>query len=220
MNPQPRFLDTEDVITLHSIAIEDQGGDPAIRDRALLESAVSIPRQQFGGAFLHEDIPTMAAAYAFHICSNHPFVDGNKRAALAAMLAFLSDNGWTFDADVNDAEQAMLDLASGSLDKAAFTAWSRQKMRQKPTMELREFFQRLTPEHLLTADEGFDLSPGQEMSASVREARATIPIAEFIIREGVQAEAAGDSDQSQRLRGQWQLLLMIYRAAEDMGYEW
>ena len=89
MNALPKFLSVEDVLTLHAIAIEDQGGDPTLRDRALLDSAVAAPQQQFGGEYLHADIPAMAAAYAFHISKNHPFLDGNKRAAIAAMIAFL-----------------------------------------------------------------------------------------------------------------------------------
>jgi death-on-curing protein len=78
VNPPPRFLSVDDVMTLHRIAIEDQGGDPALRDRGLLESAMAMPQQQFGGAYLHDSIPAMAAAYAFHVCKNHPFADGNK----------------------------------------------------------------------------------------------------------------------------------------------
>ena len=81
MNAPPRFLSVDDVLVLHAIAIEDQGGDPLLRDHGLLESAVATPAQQFGGQYLHEDIPAMAAAYAFHICKNHPFADGNKRTA-------------------------------------------------------------------------------------------------------------------------------------------
>ena len=83
----PRFLSVADVLVLHAIAIEDQGGDASIRDPGALDSAVAQPMQQFGGQFLHEDIPAMASAYAFHICMNHPFLDGNKRAATAAMIA-------------------------------------------------------------------------------------------------------------------------------------
>ncbi len=79
MNLPPRFLSVDDVVTLHQIAIENQGGDSSIRDRSLLESAIAMPTQQFGGKYLHADIPAMAAAYAFHICMNHPFIDGNKR---------------------------------------------------------------------------------------------------------------------------------------------
>jgi death-on-curing protein len=89
VNSTPRFLSVEEILILHGIAIEDQGGESTLRDRALLESAVAMPSQQFSGQYLHEDIPAMAAAYAFHISGNHPFVDGNKRAAIAAMIAFL-----------------------------------------------------------------------------------------------------------------------------------
>ncbi len=132
MNAAPHFLTVHDVLTLHSIAIEDQGGDPSLRDRGLLESAVAMPAQSFGGQFVHEDIPAMAAAYAFHICKNHPFIDGNKRAATAAMIAFLSDNGWSFDATADEADPVILHLAAGGVDKASFTAWARSHMHKMP----------------------------------------------------------------------------------------
>lgn len=74
----------------------------------------------------------MAAAYAFHICMNHPFVDGNKRAAVAAMVAFLSDNGWRFDASADEAEALILQLAAGSLDKDKFTEWLKEHVAQTP----------------------------------------------------------------------------------------
>ena len=101
-----------------------------LRDRGLLESAVATPAQQFGGQYLHEDIPAMAAAYAFHICMNHPFADGNKRAATAAMIAFLSDNGWSFDATADEAEPVILQLAAGAMDKPTFTDWAKKHMRE------------------------------------------------------------------------------------------
>ena len=132
MNPAPRFLSLDDVLILHAIAIEDQGGDSSLRDKALLESAVATPAQQFGGQYLHEDIPAMAAGYAFHICQNHPFMDGNKRAGTAAMIAFLSDNGWSFDAAADEAEPVILQLAAGNLEKAEFTDWVRKHVREEP----------------------------------------------------------------------------------------
>src|SRR5450432_3816565 len=125
------------------MAIENQDGDASLRDRGLLESAIATPAQQFGGQYLHEDIPAMAAAYAFHICMNHPFIDGNKRAGTAAMIAFLSDNGWNFDATADEAEPVILQLAAGSLDKPEFTDWARKHMHEKPNLELREFFAKL-----------------------------------------------------------------------------
>lgn len=131
MTPTPRFLAIEDVLTLHGIAIEDQGGDRSLRDRGLLESAVATPAQQFEGRYVHESIPAMAAAYAFHICRNHPFVDANKRAGTAAMIAFLSDNVWSFDPTADEAEPAIVGLAAGKLDKAAFTDWVRNHVHEK-----------------------------------------------------------------------------------------
>jgi len=127
-----RFLTVDDVITLHAIAIEDQSGDSPIRDRNLLESAVAMPRQGFGGQYVHESIPAMAAAYAFHLCMNHPFVDGNKRAAFAALLAFLVDNGWRLAADNTLAEQAVVNLAAGSTSKEQFTAWVSENAHPTP----------------------------------------------------------------------------------------
>jgi death-on-curing protein len=118
-----------DVLILHAIAIEDQGGDPTLRDRGLLESAVAMPAQQFAGAYLHPDIPAMAAAYAFHICKNHPFVDGNKRAETAAMIAFLAENGWSFDVTADAADAVIVELAAGAIDKTPFTEWVRKHTR-------------------------------------------------------------------------------------------
>ena len=129
MTPAVRFLDSDDVCRLHALAIEDQGGDNRLRDRGLLDSAIAMPRQQFGGQFLHPDIPSMAAAYAFHICGNHPFMDGNKRAGIAAMIAFLADNGWVFEASAAAAEPVVLSLAAGTIEKAAFTEWVRAHVR-------------------------------------------------------------------------------------------
>lgn len=143
MSSAPRFLSIDDILRLHAIAIDDQGGDPSLRDRGLLESAIAVPAQQFDGRFLHEDVPAMAAAYAFHISGNHPFVDGNKRAATAAMVAFLLDNGWSFDATADEAEPVILQLASGLLDKTSFINWAKKHMHEKPKMELREFFAKL-----------------------------------------------------------------------------
>jgi death-on-curing protein len=119
----PAFLTLDDVIRLHRYAMLDQGSAPILRDRALLESALAMPRQQFDGQFLHPDLASMGAAYAFHICRNHPFEDGNKRAGTAAMLQFFSDNGLELDATADEAEPVILALAAGALDKSGFTAW-------------------------------------------------------------------------------------------------
>jgi death-on-curing protein len=224
VNEAPRFLSADDVLTLHAIAIEDQGGDPHLRDRAMLESAIATPAQQFGGQFLHPDIPSMAAAYAFHICMNHPFVDGNKRAAVAAMIAFLSDNGWSFDAAADHAEAAVLKLADGSMDKPEFTEWSRRHMHQKPTLELRDFFSRVKPEDfgqrfrsLLPAETSAN---PQEFTQRVSEAASAIPLIGDLERQQREAKQSGDRETWERVTFLAIGLLALHALAEDMGYEW
>ena len=107
------------MLVLHAIAIEDQGGDPTLRDRDLLESAIAMPAQMFSGEYLHSDIPEMASAYAFHICKNHPFVDGNKRVALACALIFLDMNGIEIVATEDEVCDLTEGVAKGQISKAA-----------------------------------------------------------------------------------------------------
>src|SRR4030042_6190297 len=87
------FLTLAEVIEIHNDQIQRYGGKAGIGDLNLLSSAISMPYASFSGTFLHAGIYEMAAAYAFHISQNHPFVDGNKRTALAAALVFLEMNG-------------------------------------------------------------------------------------------------------------------------------
>src|SRR5450631_2767122 len=91
------FLTLAEVIDIHSNQIELYGGQNGVRDFGLLQSALAQPEASFAGQWLHEDIFLMAAAYAFHVCQNHPFFDGNKRTALAAALVFLELNGISID---------------------------------------------------------------------------------------------------------------------------
>ena len=106
-----------DVIRIHVDQIERYGGQVGIRDLGLLQSALAMPRASFGQEWLHRDLYEMAAAYAFHLSQNQPFVDGNKRTGLVCALAFLEIN----DVSIADVEgrlyDAMLDVASGALDK-------------------------------------------------------------------------------------------------------
>jgi death-on-curing protein len=86
------------------------GGSQGLRDERVLDSAVATPAATYDGEFLHEDIFHMAAAYAFHIAENQPFVDGNKRTGLNAALVFLDINGWVVS-DMN-LYDAMIALSS------------------------------------------------------------------------------------------------------------
>ncbi len=114
---QPLFLTLDEVLEIHQQQIEYYGGAPGIRDLPLLESAIAQPQATFSTGFLHASIPAMAAAYLFHICSNHPFVDGNKRVAANTAITFLLMNDWepTFSAD--ELVDAVLALASSSMTK-------------------------------------------------------------------------------------------------------
>jgi death-on-curing protein len=96
---EPAFLSLDEVLEIHEQQIERYGGSSGLRDAAGLESAVATPQATFGGEFLHTSIPAMAAAYLFHLCQNHPFIDGNKRVGANAAITFLRMNDWepTFD---------------------------------------------------------------------------------------------------------------------------
>jgi death-on-curing protein len=113
----PSFLEVEDVIVLHDDQLRLFGGSAGIRDANALESAVSVAQSTFDGRFLHVDLFEMAAAYAFHIAENQPFIDGNKRTGLNAALVFLDVNGWlVVDAD-GKLYDAMMALSLHDLDK-------------------------------------------------------------------------------------------------------
>jgi death-on-curing protein len=116
---EPLFLDVEDVIEIHAIQLEVYGGSSGLRDRGLLESAVAQPQASFGGELVHRGLFAMAAAYLFHIVSNHPFVDGNKRAGLLAALVFLDMNGITVDHSSEALYELTMGVAEGRLQKTA-----------------------------------------------------------------------------------------------------
>lgn len=116
-----RFLSLEDVLVLHEMQIERYGGATGIRDQGLLESAIGQPQASFGGKFVHHGLYEMAAAYAFHIAQNQPFVDGNKRTALAAALVFLDWHHIDVDEPGEELYQAMIQIAEKKLDKAGLS---------------------------------------------------------------------------------------------------
>ena len=117
MSAEPDFLSVEDVIQIHDEQIAAYGGAAGVRDRGLLESAVAMPRASFGEAYLHEDLAHMAAAYAFHIAQNQPFLDGNKRTGLVAALVFLDLNGITVLDPQEKLYDAMIAIAERRMDK-------------------------------------------------------------------------------------------------------
>ena len=111
------YLSVEAVLEIHRRIIEVFGGDLGVRDRGLLESAAAMPQSTFGGKDLHEGLAEKAAAYHFHLCANHPFVDGNKRVAVAAAEVFLLMNGSELNASDTGIEDLTMRVASGDLSK-------------------------------------------------------------------------------------------------------
>ena len=103
------------------------GGARGLRDAGLLQSALARPVNQH----LYKpdgDVAELAAAYAFGLAKNHPFVDGNKRTAFLALGLFLALNGWRLETTQIDAIDAMLSLATGSLDESALANWIRERI--------------------------------------------------------------------------------------------
>lgn len=119
-------LSVELVLRIHEESIRRFGGAAELRSRDLLESAVAAPQAAFGGASVFADLIEVAAAYLFYLCSNHPFMDGNKRTALGACLVFLKLNGAKPAPDSNHWEALTLDVAGGRIDRATTTARLRE----------------------------------------------------------------------------------------------
>lgn len=118
----------EAVKAIHAEVLAAHGGSTGLRDGKLLESAVAAPQATMMGAPLLRDPVEIAAAYLFYLCCNHPFVDGNKRTALATCLVFLSENGLLPEEqlDVDTWESLTLDVAASRLDREQTTARLRE----------------------------------------------------------------------------------------------
>jgi death on curing protein len=121
---EPAWIDERDALALHDRLLALHGGAGGLRDHGLLKSALARPQQLFAYAE-SPNIFEMAAAYTGGIVRNHPFVDGNKRAGFVVGILFLELNGYRFAACEEEAAKAVLELASGSLDEAGYTAFLR-----------------------------------------------------------------------------------------------
>uniref|UniRef100_Q01U83 Death-on-curing family protein n=1 Tax=Solibacter usitatus (strain Ellin6076) TaxID=234267 RepID=Q01U83_SOLUE len=110
------------MLEIHEQQIDRYGGSSGIRDPGGLQSALATPQATFDGEFLHPSIPAIAAAYLFHVCQNHAFVDGNKRVGANAAITFLLMNGWEPDFEPDELADLVLSVASGVIEKTALTA--------------------------------------------------------------------------------------------------
>jgi death on curing protein len=111
------FITLAEVIEIHKNQINLYGGQEGIRDINLLSSALALPKSTFDGEYLNKNVFEMASAYAYHICQNHPFIDGNKRVALVTALVFLELN----NIEINDPKGllygAMINISKGEVGK-------------------------------------------------------------------------------------------------------
>lgn len=137
--PEPglRHLTAAAVLEIHAEVLRAHGGQPGLREAALLESAIAAPQATFEGEPLIVDAIEIAAAYLFYLCRNHPFVDGNKRTALAACLVFLAANGRLPGERVTardpDAWEAFVqDVAGSRLDRMQTARRLKQLLRGGP----------------------------------------------------------------------------------------
>jgi death-on-curing protein len=119
------FLRLAEVVAIHRDQISRYGGSTGVRDWGLLRSALAMPAATFGGRYLQSDICEMAAAYLFHIVSNHPFVDGNKRVGAVAADVFLTLNDLRLTATSDDYADLVLAVARGETSKSALAEFFR-----------------------------------------------------------------------------------------------
>lgn len=123
------YLSVDQILGLLHDLVEKFGGLSAVRDRGSLESAASRPAMTFGGEDLYPDVANKAAALMHSLVLNHPFVDGNKRIAVAAAELFVEINGCLLAASDAELEALTLDAAQGKVEVEALAIWFRQRLR-------------------------------------------------------------------------------------------
>lgn len=123
------WLLEETLIAIHHRQIAEHGGSEGLRDESLLSSALARPQNQLAYGESRPDLASLAAAYAYGIARNHPFIDGNKRTALVAARTFLILNGVDLDATQDDKFLTFLNLAEGAISEEELANWIRKRIR-------------------------------------------------------------------------------------------
>lgn len=126
---EPRWLAKDLILAIHNRQLAQHGGAAGVRDEGLLESALARPQNRF--AYGDCDVVALAAAYAFGIARNHPFIDGNKRTAFVACELFLTANGYDLVASDEECLAMMLSLAASEVGEADFAAWLRDSVEKR-----------------------------------------------------------------------------------------
>lgn len=124
--PEPIWLDATDALAIHDRQLAEHGGGVGVRDMGMLESALGRPVNQWH--YGEDDPAALAAAYAFGVARNHPFVDGNKRTAWVLARLFLAINGHSITFAPEDAIRTVLALAAGELAEDELADWFRTRI--------------------------------------------------------------------------------------------
>jgi death-on-curing protein len=127
---EPRWISELALVLLHAEALAEYGGKEGLRDEGMLQSALARARNLFAYQEV-SDLAVLAAAYAFGIARNHPFIDGNKRVALLTIGLFLEKNGFELEVSKISATQVILQLAAGELDEKSLANWISMHMKKK-----------------------------------------------------------------------------------------
>lgn len=120
---EPIWIDEAAILAIHSRQLAEHGGGDGTRDSGLLDSAINRAKNLYHYGNPPPSIEDMAAAYAYGIAKNHPFIDGNKRSALVACILFLNRNGYDISVSMEDCYIAILKLAEGITSEAELSAW-------------------------------------------------------------------------------------------------
>jgi len=129
-----RWIDKQALLLLHGESLAEHGGGEGLRDEGLLDSALARPLNLL--AYGEPDVAALAASYAMGVAKNHPFVDGNKRAAFLTVGMFLYLNGYRLSTTQADATVTVLALAAGDISEEQFAAWLREKILVRPGKKL------------------------------------------------------------------------------------
>jgi death on curing protein len=125
---EPNWVAASVVLAIHDAQLAEHGGGAGVRDETLLESALARPKNLF--AYENADLSPLAAAYAYGICKNHPFIDGNKRTSLVVAELFLALNGQVLDASDVECVMVWQKLAAGEMDELGLAQWFTQHIAQ------------------------------------------------------------------------------------------
>ncbi len=123
---EPKWVTQDVIMAVHDRQLAEHGGGTRVRDIGMLESALARPMNQW--TYGQDDLASLAAAYAFGIARNHPFVDGNKRTAWVAARLFIALNGGALAFDKADAINTVLALAAGDMPEDALAEWLRERL--------------------------------------------------------------------------------------------